>query len=493
MSNTIMSNSDVLLRTIPGERFTPYTLARKLNAKVLLESASFHRGRERYSILLLKPAFTIQERKGDITMTRDGRRFRLHSTGRDILDVLRYFADQHAEAAHAAPPGDAGAYVSRTSRLPVVRAHPFPFPVGGIGYLSYEYAAQFDTVRLHPKADSLDLPDAYFVFGHVFVVFDHYTDSLTLVGVNYREHRIDLEEALDETERRIDDLDFNFMAVSRSRPNATVCGSGDEEWYLDGVEFLRGEIIKGNLFQAVLSRRLVIETELPALEAYRSLRSSNPSPYMFYLDYGDFQLFGASPEVHVKVADGRAAMRPIAGTRRRGRDHREDVALQEELLADEKELAEHLMLVDLARNDLGRVAEAGSVEVTERNVIEHYSHVMHIVSQVEADVRPGLTGADAVRATFPAGTVSGAPKIQAMETLDALESETRGFYAGIVGYVEPGGTLDSCISIRSAVKKGGRLVLHAGAGVVYDSVPQSEFEETQNKLRALAAAVGVQL
>ncbi|MDE0228469.1 MAG: chorismate-binding protein, partial [Spirochaetaceae bacterium] len=484
---------DVLLRTIPGERFTPYTLARKLNAKVLLESASFHRGRERYSILLLKPAFTIQERKGDITMTRDGRRFRLHSTGRDILDVLRYFADQHAEAAHAAPPGDAGAYVSRTSRLPVVRAHPFPFPVGGIGYLSYEYAAQFDTVRLHPKADSLDLPDAYFVFGHVFVVFDHYTDSLTLVGVNYREHRIDLEEALDETERRIDDLDFNFMAVSRSRPNATVCGSGDEEWYLDGVEFLRGEIIKGNLFQAVLSRRLVIETELPALEAYRSLRSSNPSPYMFYLDYGDFQLFGASPEVHVKVADGRAAMRPIAGTRRRGRDHREDVALQEELLADEKELAEHLMLVDLARNDLGRVAEAGSVEVTERNVIEHYSHVMHIVSQVEADLRPGLTGADAVRATFPAGTVSGAPKIQAMETLDALESETRGFYAGIVGYVEPGGTLDSCISIRSAVKKGGRLVLHAGAGVVYDSVPQSEFEETQNKLRALAAAVGVQL
>ena len=488
-----MTNTDVLLRTIPGERFTPYTLARKLNARVLLESASFHRGRERYSILLLKPAFTIQERNREITMTRDGRRFRLRSSGRDILDVLRYFADQHVEAAHAAPPGDAGTHVSRTSRLPVVRAHPFPFPVGGIGYLSYEYAAQFDTVRLHPKADSLDLPDAYFVFGHVFVVFDHYTDSLTLVGVNYREHRIDLERALDETERRIDDLDFNFMAATRSRPNARVCGSRDEEWYLDGVEFLRGEIIKGNLFQAVLSRRLVIETALPALEAYRSLRSTNPSPYMFYLDYGDFQLFGASPEVHVKVADGRAAMRPIAGTRRRGKDHREDLALQEDLLSDEKELAEHLMLVDLARNDLGRVAEAGSVEVTERNVIEHYSHVMHIVSQVECDLRPGLTGADAVRATFPAGTVSGAPKIQAMETLDALESETRGFYAGIVGYVEPGGTLDSCISIRSAVKKGGRLVLHAGAGVVYDSVPQNEFEETQNKLRALAAAVGVQL
>ena len=465
-----MSTANVLLRTIPGERFTPYTLARKLNARVLLESASFHRGRERYSILLLQPAFTIQERQGAITLTRAGRRFRLNSSGRDILDVLRYFADQHTE-----------------------ESHPFPFPAGGVGYLSYEYAAKFDTVRLQRKADSLDLPDAYFVFGHVFVVFDHYTDSLTLVGVNYREHRIDLEQALDETERRIDDLDFNFMAASRSHPDAKVCGSRDEEWYLDGVEFLRGEIIKGNLFQAVLSRRLVIETELAALEAYRSLRSSNPSPYMFYLDYGDFQLFGASPEVHVKVTDGRAMMRPIAGTRRRGKDHREDVALQEDLLSDEKELAEHLMLVDLARNDLGRVAQAGTVEMTERNVIERYSHVMHIVSQVEADLRPGLTGADAVRATFPAGTVSGAPKIQAMETLDALESETRGFYAGIVGYMEPNGTLDSCISIRSAVKKGNRLVLHAGAGIVYDSVPQSEYEETQNKLRALAAAVGVQL
>ena len=469
-ATTRRRQQDTVLRTIPGERFTPYTLARKLDASVLLESASFHRGRERYSILLLQPAFTVEERRGEVIMNRDGRRFRLRSSGRDILDVLRYFADQHDGA-----------------------QHPFPFPAGGIGYLSYEYAARFDTVRLERKADSLDLPEAFFVFGHVFVVFDHYTDSLTLLGVNYREHRIDLARALDETERRIDDLDFNFMTAARSHPAAEVIGSGDEEWYLDGVEFLRGEIIKGNLFQAVLSRRLVIDTALPALEAYRSLRSSNPSPYMFYLDYGEFQLFGASPEVHVKASGGRALMRPIAGTRRRGADHREDEALQADLLSDDKELAEHLMLVDLARNDLGRVSQPGSVEVTERNVIEHYSHVMHIVSQVEGDLRPGMSGTHAVRATFPAGTVTGAPKIQAMETLDALESETRGFYAGIVAYVEPGGSLDSCITIRSAVKMGDRLVLHAGAGIVYDSVPQREYEETQNKLRALAAAVGVEL
>lgn len=461
---------DTVLRTIPGERFTPYTLARKLDASVLLESASFHRGRERYSILLLQPAFTVQERRGEMLMTRDGSRLRLRSSGRDVLDVLRYFADQHAGA-----------------------RHPFPFPAGGIGYLSYEYATRFDSVRLERKSDSLELPDAWFVFGHVFVVFDHYTDSLILLGVNYHEHRIDLQRALDETERRINDLDFNFMTAAPAQPAAQVTGSGDEEWYLDGVEFLRGEIIKGNLFQAVLSRRLVIDTPLPALEAYRNLRSTNPSPYMFYLDYGEFQLFGASPEVHVKVAGGRALMRPIAGTRRRGADQREDEALQEDLLSDEKELAEHLMLVDLARNDLGRVSRPGSVAVTERNVIEHYSHVMHIVSQVESDLQAGLNGTHAVRATFPAGTVTGAPKIQAMETLDALESETRGFYAGIVGYVEPGGSLDSCIAIRSAVKQGNRLVLHAGAGIVYDSVPRREYEETQNKLRALTAAVGVKL
>ena len=478
MSDTIASHTvtvhpdqRTVQRTIPGERFTPYTLARKLNATVLLESASFHRGRERYSILLLQPAFSVQEWNGEVFMVREGRRFRLRSTGRDILDVLLYFANQHRDSG----------------------AHPFPFPVGGVGYLSYEYATRFDTVRLRRKADSLALPEAYFVFGHVFVVFDHYTDTLTLVGVNYDEHAIDLERSLDETERRINDLDFNFMTTRRTQPVAEVKDTGDEQWFLDGVEFLRGEIIKGNLFQAVLSRRMFIETPLPALEAYRNLRSANPSPYMFYLDCGEFQLFGASPEVHVKAGGGRAMMRPIAGTRRRGADHREDEALQADLLSDEKELAEHLMLVDLARNDLGRVAQPGSVEVTERNVIEHYSHVMHIVSQVEANLQPGKDGTHAVRATFPAGTVSGAPKIQAMETLDALESETRGFYAGIVGYVEPDGSLDCCISIRSAVKKGNRLVLHAGAGVVYDSVPRNEYEETQNKLRALAAAVGVDL
>jgi anthranilate synthase component 1 len=243
----------------------------------------------------------------------------------------------------------------------------------------------------------------------------------------------------------------------------------------------------------VLARRLTVRTGLPALDAYRSLRSFNPSPYLFYLDFDRFQLLGASPEVHVKVKKGKVTIRPLAGTRRRGASEAEEGRLEKELLTDEKERAEHLMLVDLARNDLGRVCSPGSVRVTESMAIEKYSHVMHLVSQVEGDLASGKAGIEAIRATFPAGTVSGAPKIRAIETLDALEPQRRGFYAGIVGYVEPGGGLDTCITIRSAVKLRDRLVLQAGAGVVYDSVPEREYEETEAKLRALTAAAGLEV
>ena len=256
---------------------------------------------------------------------------------------------------------------------------------------------------------------------------------------------------------------------------------------------MKEEIVKGNLLQGVLSRRVQVRTDMPAIEAYRSLRTLNPSPYMFYLDFEDFQLFGASPEVHVKARDGRATIRPLAGTRRRGASPQQDAALEKELLADEKERAEHLMLVDLARNDLGRVCAPGSVQVTELMEVERYSHVMHIVSNVEGRLAEGKTGIDALRATFPAGTVSGAPKIRAIEVIDALEPEMRGFYAGVVAHVESDGSLDSCITIRSGLKKGDLLTLQAGAGIVYDSVPEREFEETEAKLGALARAVGMEV
>lgn len=459
------------VKVLPGERYTPYSLAVKLKARVLLESASFHRGRERWSVLMVQEAGRIVQTKDEIVLEARGKRFRLKGNYRDIMDVLLYFANQHA---------------SRTIE--------YPFPAGGVGYLGYEFASRFDTIRMREKPDELGLPDAMFLLGHVFLVFDHFTDTIILIGLNYKEMAIDLQAAFGEIETRLDDLDFTFMARERATASAQVIrGKDDEDEYMRGVEMVREEIIKGNLLQAVLSRRLMVKTALGALEGYRNLRSFNPSPYMFYLNCGEFELFGASPEVHVKVKGRTALIRPLAGTRPRGRDAAEEERLERELLADEKERAEHLMLVDLARNDLGRICEAGSVHPTEMMVIEKYSHVMHIVSEVVGTLAEGKSGLDALRASFPAGTVSGAPKIRAIEVLDGLEGKKRSFYAGVVGYVEPGGNLDTCIVIRSAMKKGDLLVLQAGAGIVYDSLPHKEYRETENKLGALMRAVGLEV
>lgn len=461
----------VLIKVIPGERFTPFSLCRKLGARVLLESATFGQGRGHYSILLIKKAFSILQKGENLFMERDGKTLSLKTKAKDILDVLFYFARQHSGL-----------------------EYDFPFPAGGIGYLSYEYAVKFDDVKLKEKRDSLGIPDANFIFGHTFAIFDHYRDTITLLALKYSEHPVDLERSIYDIEKRIHDLDFNYLDQTLNEyTTIPLTFDGEPMHFLKGVAQIRKEIIKGNLLQGVLSRRLVLRAEIPALEAYSRLRSLNPSPYMFYLDYGNFQLFGSSPEIHVKVKDKKVIMRPIAGTRKRGKDKNEDERLERDLLSDEKERAEHLMLVDLARNDLGRVCKPGSVNVSEYMGIERYSHVMHIVSQVEGVLMEGKTGLDAIRKTFPAGTVSGAPKIKAMEIIDSIEREKRSFYAGIVGYLEPDGTLDSCITIRSALKIDDLLILQAGAGIVFDSIPEKEFEETSSKLRALEKAIGVEV
>ena len=465
-----MSKKNQIIKILSGERFTPYTLARKLGAAALLESATFEEGRSRYSLLMLKEAFRVYQVGEEVRFRAEGKQYRVNTRSKDILGVLQYFADQHT-----APYQD------------------FPFPAGGIGYLSYEFAAKCDTIRFREREDPLGMPEGLFIFGHVFIVFDHYADQLYLIGLNYEEHEIDLAAALNEAERRINDLDFNYLQNDETAYQGTILDKGDPDEYRAGVEKIREEIIAGNLLQGVLSRRLAVQTEIPALEAYRRLRTANPAPYLFYVNFGESELFGASPEVHVKVKNERATMRPIAGTRRRGVDRMEDLDLERELLADEKERAEHLMLVDLARNDLGRVSEAGSVEVTEFMQVERYSKVMHIVSQVEGNLTDGAGGAEALRATFPAGTVSGAPKIRAIETIDRLEPQRRGFYAGLVGYMEPQGGLDTCIAIRTALKKDGVLYMQAGAGIVYDSDPEREYQETRAKLGALGAAIGVEV
>jgi anthranilate synthase component 1 len=459
------------VKVISGERFTPYSLYKKLGARALLESASFARGKARFSLILVKEAFTVLQRGGTVTLVREGEEHPVPQG--DILDVLFGFAGQHA--GHGLHEG-------------------FPFPAGGIGYLSYECARYYDDIRLRDKRDSLDLPEAAFMLGNLFLIFDHYTDRISILALNYEGFEIDLEAAVEETVQRIHDLDFNYLNPQEREYDCNLLSSDTEkEQFLQGVTRLRREIKKGNILQAVLSRRVRLRTEMPALEAYRRLRSLNPSPYMFLLEFGDYQLFGSSPEMHVKVDGNRVISRPIAGTRRRGETREEDLSLEKELLADEKERAEHLMLVDLARNDLGRICAPGTVEVTEFMAIEHYSHVMHIVSQVEGELREDCSGLEAIRKTFPAGTVSGAPKIRAMEILDEIETERRGFYAGLVGYLEPDGSLDTCITIRSGLRKDDLLILQAGAGIVWDSAPERELEETSEKLRALGRSLSLNM
>lgn len=467
-----MNKQNSLVKIISADTFTPFSLARKLNARVILESSSYQKGRSRYSLLMIDEAFTLVQEGGEICLRFPGGRKqkRVKSDATDILDLLKYFAGQHRPM-----------------------HQDFPFPAGGIGVCSFEFARFCDTISMPDKHDELDFPDAAFIFGHSFITFDHYTDQLYLIALNYKEREVDLNLIISDLERRINDLNFNYLQASKGGYGVEEVSAPDQEArYMEMVEAIRQEIIAGNLLQAVPSRRRRFKTSIPPLEAYRMLRQTNPSPYMFYLDFGDCQLFGASPEVHLKVKDGRAVIRPIAGTRRRGHDTQEDLALEKELLADAKELAEHLMLVDLGRNDLGRVCRPGTVQVTEQMVIERYSRVMHIVSQVEGDMEDSKTGIDALRATFPAGTVSGAPKIRAIETVHRLEPFKRCFYAGIVGYIEPGGDLDSCIAIRSALYKDGVLNFQAGGGVVYDSKGERELEETNEKMSALLRAIGLE-
>ncbi|HOV63246.1 MAG TPA: chorismate-binding protein [Spirochaetia bacterium] len=466
-----MEKQESIVKIIPGEQFTAITLAKKLGALALLESSSFVKGKERYSLLMVKKSFSLEQRDGTVFFTDDTKHEKMSAGYRDILDACRYFAEQHH------PP-----------------AQDFPFPSGGVGFLSYEFSRYCDKIRFRDRPDPLGLPEAAFLFGHVFIVFDHYTDLLYLIGLNYAEHRIDLKQAIEETEETIRDFNFNYLQETNGKHEIRIEEDpSDKSRFLGGVEKVREEIIDGNLLQGVLSHRLIVSTTLPALEAYRSLRRVNPSPYEFYLNFGDYELFGSSPEMQVKVRGGEAVIRPIAGTRGRGKTEAEDRALEKELRNDPKEKAEHLMLLDLARNDLGRICEPGSVRVSTFMEVERYSHVMHLVSEVRGTVASGLDTASVLRATFPAGTVSGAPKIQAVETIDRLEQVPRSFYGGLVGYFEAGGGFDSCITIRSALKRGNKMILQAGAGVVYDSTPEREYEETKEKLGAFVSALGLEV
>ena len=461
--------TDGIIRMIPGERFTPFALARKLRAKILFESSSFQRGRARYSLLVLDEAFRLVQRGDEILFQAAGGEEQPFdfAPARDILGAASYFADQH-------PP----------------LHQDFPYPCGGFGYVGYEFAAQCDQIRLTKKHDDIGMDDAVFLYGHVYLIYDHHADVIYLHGVNYNEHVVDLAQAIDAAERRIRDFDFNYLVEPEPAAESRILDDpGADEDFLRGVETIRQDIVNGSLIQCVLSRRVAVETTRSSFDSYRRLRSINPSPYMFHIDFGDFQIFGASPEVHIKSKENRLTIKPLAGTRPRAADPAENVRREKELCTDEKERAEHMMLVDLARNDLGRVAKTGSVRVDELMSVEHYSHVMHLSSTVTADLAEGADRMDAIRLSFPAGTVTGSPKIRAMETLDKLEKHARRFYAGIVGFIEPGGEFNTCIAIRCGLQKANRLYLQSGAGIVYDSVPETELAEIKHKLAAMLAAL----
>ena len=372
-----------------------------------------------------------------------------------------------------------------------------PFTGGAVGYLGYEFIHAVEpTVPLAAK-DDLGMPMMWFMLCDSLVVFDRARQTLRLIVNAHLEGDSEAayNRAINELQRLQTVLAGNspLLPITLADtgkievPPGNFGQAGFEQLVANTKEYIRA----GDIFQIVLSQRFSKSFSRPALNLYRTLRTVNPSPYMFILETGDFALVGASPEVHVKLTGRKTEIRPIAGTRPRGKTHAEDVALEKELLADEKEKAEHLMLVDLARNDIGRVCEYGSVKVPEFMIVERYSHVMHIVSQVEGQLAPERTAFDLMRATFPAGTVSGAPKIRAMQLIGEMEGSQRGSYAGALGYFSYDGNLDSCITLRTALLKDGMVHVQAGAGLVADSEPTAEYHETINKASALFKAISL--
>lgn len=370
-----------------------------------------------------------------------------------------------------------------------------PMAAGVFGYLGY------DTVRLMEdlpsiNPDALNVPDGIFIRPTIMVVFDGVKDEMIMV------HRVDHDENMSAAEAysgAIENLKNAIVDLNAPVPHQSYSSSADDafeeptsnttpEQYQDMVLKAKDYIKAGDIFQVVLSQRFSAPFNLPPFSLYRALRRTNPSPFLYYLNFGDFAVTGSSPEILVRARDGKVTIRPIAGTRKRGATQTEDEALAAELLSDPKECAEHLMLLDLGRNDVGRVAKLGSVEVTDQFFLEYYSHVMHIVSNVEGDLASDMDEIDALMAGFPAGTVSGAPKVRAMEIIDELEVDKRGIYAGCVGYFSADGNMDSCIVLRTAIVKDGQMHVQAGAGIVTDSDPVSEFNECVNKARALFRA-----
>ena len=370
------------------------------------------------------------------------------------------------------------------------------FSGGLVGYFGYETIGYIEPkLRNNSKPDALKTPDILLMQSEDVLVFDNLSGKLMFI-THINPAKADAfstaQDKLDKWVHKLREISAITQDQQANKVEEADFVSGfTQQGYESAVSTIKDYIVEGDVMQVVLSQRMSIPYTADPLDLYRALRCLNPSPYMYHLNLGDFHIVGSSPEILVRLEDDTVTVRPIAGTRPRGQTREEDKTLEEDLLADPKELAEHLMLIDLGRNDAGRVSQIGTVELTENMLVEHYSHVMHIVSNVDGKLQADKNAFDVLAATFPAGTVSGAPKIRAMEIIDELEPIKRGIYSGAIGYIGWSGNMDTAIAIRTAVIKDGQLHIQAGAGIVYDSIPRNEWDETMNKGRAIFRAVAM--
>ncbi|MGB8315593.1 MAG: anthranilate synthase component I, partial [Aestuariivirga sp.] len=460
---------------------TPVSAMLKLtrNAKYsfLLESVEGGAVRGRYSIIGMNPDMIWKVADGNASINRKA----LHKP------------EGPFEPIQLAPLESLRALLAE-SRIPLNPDAP-PMAAGIFGYIGYDMVRLMEDLP-EPNPDTLGLPDGVLIRPTVMAIFDSVRDEVTVTSPVYVEKGVSPKAAYARAQERISEvvdaldrpLDHLTTQDFEAPPIMTATSNTSPQEYGAMIGKAKDYITAGDIFQVVLSQRFEANFSLPPFALYRSLRRVNPSPFLYYLDFDQFAVIGSSPEILVRVRDGKVSIRPIAGTRRRGETPSEDRALAAELLADPKERAEHLMLLDLGRNDVGRVAEIGSVKVTEQFIIENYSHVMHIVSNVEGRLAAKYDVIDALCAGFPAGTVSGAPKVRAMEIIDELEKHKRGVYGGCVGYFSADGEMDTCIVLRTAIVKDGKMYVQAGAGIVADSVPESEHQECVNKAKALFRA-----
>ncbi|MBM84415.1 MAG: anthranilate synthase component I [Rhodospirillaceae bacterium] len=474
------NKSQVVWTTLVADLETPVSAMLKLadgraNA-FLLESVEGGAVRGRFSIIGMRPDLIWRFHRHKAELNRNAR------------------TDPNAFVACPGPPMHSLRALINESRIDLPSELP-PMASGLFGYMGY------DSVRLTEKIpddnpDDLEVPDGLFLRPTQICIFDRLEDIVTIVTPVWPDKEVPAKVAYESARTRLADTVADFERSLPYRREGTTGISDRTEptsnttrgHFHKMVERAKTYIQAGDAFQIVPSQRFSIPFSLPPMALYRSLRRLNPSPYLFFFDFGGFSIVGSSPEILVTLRDDTVTLRPLAGTRRRGINGEEDRALAEELLSDPKERAEHLMLLDLGRNDVGRVAKIGSVQVLEQFVIEYYSHVMHIASHVEGKIQDGIDALDVLAACFPAGTVSGAPKVRAMEIIDELERSRRGVYAGAVGYFSANGTMDTCIALRTALVKDGVMYVQAGGGVVADSDPEAEYQESVNKARALFRA-----